>query len=149
MNGAKRNARRHRLGCGSHHLGLRTPGDFDGVIGTVQRESIDGLVVFVDSLTNTLQSRILDLAMRSRLPLITEFRDWTDSDGLPTYGPSSISRSARVADYVDRIVKGANPAEMPIEQPTGFDFIINLKSALAPGVTIPPALLSQTTEIIQ
>ena len=94
-------------------------------------------------------ARVVAFAVEQRLPAIYETRLYTDVGGLMNYGVQSVERYYRAATYVDRILKGAQPSELPIEQPTVFDFVINLKAARAIGLTIPPTVLQQATEILQ
>jgi putative tryptophan/tyrosine transport system substrate-binding protein len=89
------------------------------------------------------------LALQSRVPAMYGWRIFADAGGLMTYGPSSPGIQYRAAYYVDRLLKGAKPADLPVEQPTKFEFVINLKTAQALGLTIPPTLLFQATEVIQ
>jgi putative ABC transport system substrate-binding protein len=93
--------------------------------------------------------RIMEFAMAQRLPVLSQTRTFTDAGGLIYYGSNRLVQFHRAATYVDRILKGANPAEMPVEQPTEFELIINLRTAKALGVTVPRAVLDQATEVIQ
>jgi putative ABC transport system substrate-binding protein len=86
-------------------------------------------------------SSIVDFATKNRLPMISEIRPFADEGGLMTYGPSVADMCRRSATYVDRILKGAKPADLPVEQPTRFDLVVNLKTAKALGLTIPPSIL--------
>jgi putative ABC transport system substrate-binding protein len=137
------------LGLAVSSLGIRTPDDVDGAFQTARRDRLEGLVVFVDALTNVHVRQIVEQARDARLPVMSEFRTWTTAGGLMSYGPSSASQARAASDFVDRILKGGNPAEMPIEQPTEFDFVINVSTAQSLGLTIPQAMLGQVTEIIQ
>ena len=95
------------------------------------------------------RAKIAELAVTHRLPSIFNERAFVEAGGLMSYGPSLTERGQRLAAYVDKILKGAKPADLPIEQPTTFDFVINLKTAQALGLTIPPSLLFQATEVIR
>jgi putative ABC transport system substrate-binding protein len=92
---------------------------------------------------------ITDLAVQSRLPGLFPVREYIEAGGLLAYGPAILQAHRRSATLVDRILKGARPADLPVEQPTEFDFIVNQRTARALGLTIPPSVLAQATEIIQ
>ena len=95
------------------------------------------------------RKRIADFALKSRLPSMYNNREYVDAGGLMSYGADLADSYRRVAYYVDRILKGAKPADLPVEQPTKFEFVINLKTAKQIGVTIPPDLLARATKIIR
>ena len=107
------------------------------------------LLVFEDPLTYSTRRQIAELATKFRLPTISGFRDFAEAGGLMSYGADRRQMSRRAAEYVDKILKGAKPADLPIEQPTKFEFVINLKTARALGLTIPPSVLSRADEVIQ
>jgi putative ABC transport system substrate-binding protein len=112
-------------------------------------EHLDALIVVHNALTGDRRPMIIDRAARSRLPAMYEYREWVSTGGLMAYGPSRSAIWYRAAQYVDKILKGAKPADLPVEQPREFDFVINLKTAQALGLTIPQHVLLQATEIIQ
>jgi putative ABC transport system substrate-binding protein len=93
--------------------------------------------------------RLVDLAAKHRLPALYTWRWFVDAGGLMAYGPNVADNFRRIASYVDKILKGANPADLPVEQPTKFQLVINLKTAKALGLTIPPSLLARADEVIQ
>ena len=93
--------------------------------------------------------RIVDLAVTHHMPGIFEWREFAEAGGLMSYGPSIADMYRRLATYVDKILKGAKPGDLPVEQPTKFDFVINLKTAKALGLTIPPSVLVRADQIIE
>ena len=109
----------------------------------------EALLVLSAPLFNQQERRVVELAARSRLPTIYPFRFFVAAGGLMSYGPSLRDLNRRVAYYVDRILKGTKPADLPVEQPTKFELVINLKTAKALGLTIPPTLLFLADEVIQ
>ena len=98
---------------------------------------------------DNLLGRVADLAATSRLPAMYDWRAYVDAGGLMSYGPNMPHMQRRAASYVDKILKGTKPADLPIEQPTTFDLVINLKAAKALGLTIPPTILFQANEVLQ
>jgi putative ABC transport system substrate-binding protein len=107
------------------------------------------VVIFADALMVFHEKKLADLALQNRLPAIFGFREFADQGGLVSYGASFREQYRRLAWYVDRILKGANPADLPIEQPTKFELVINLKTAKALGLEIPPQLLALADEVIE
>jgi putative ABC transport system substrate-binding protein len=131
------------------HLPVRGPNEFDGAFGALKEESADALLVVADSLFNLHRARLADLAARNRLPSMYGFREFVEAGGLMSYGPSVSAVFRRAATYVDKILKGAKPADLPVEQPTTFELVINLKTAKALGLTIPPSLLQRADQVIE
>jgi putative ABC transport system substrate-binding protein len=123
--------------------------DLPGAFTAMQRERAQALIVQVSPLTSDHHKRIAELAAQYRLPAMYEVRGFVESGGLMSYGPSIVDMYRRAATYVDKILKGAKPADLPIEQPTKFELVINLKAAKALGLTIPPALLVRADQVIQ
>ena len=109
----------------------------------------DALYVCIDPLTNTHRIRIHTLALAARLPTIHGLREFVEAGGLMSYGPNLPDQFRRAADYVDKILRGAKPADLPVEQPTKFDFVINLTTAKALGLTIPESFLLRADEVIE
>jgi putative ABC transport system substrate-binding protein len=137
------------LGVKLQSVEVRGPDDFPSAFSAITRASPDALITFSDPLTNSERRRIVDFAVRSRLPMISETRSFADTGGLMTYGASVADLVRRSAIYVDKILKGAKPADLPVEQPTKFELVVNLKAAKALGLTIPPSLLLRADQVIQ
>ena len=137
------------LGLRLQSLEVRTPSDFDGAFATAREDRADALIAFSDPLINSHRRRIVDFTAVSRLPSMYTYREFVDAGGLIAYGPSSTDLFRRAAAYVDRILKGAKPADLPVERPTKFELMINLKTAKALGLTIPPSLLLRADQVIE
>jgi putative ABC transport system substrate-binding protein len=137
------------LGVSLHSVEVRSAEDFDSALATLARERPDALITLADALMLTHHRRIVAFATEHRLAMISEIKDFAEAGGLMTYGPSGRDLWRRAAAYVDKILKGAKPAELPIEQPMKFELVINLKTARELGLTIPPLLLYQADEIIR
>jgi putative ABC transport system substrate-binding protein len=137
------------LGLRLRVVQVRELKEFDDAFAMMKNERVPALLVLADPLVNDNRARIVAFAATNRLPAIYPYRTFVDAGGLMSYGvdPSDLSR--RAATYVDRILKGAKPAELPIEQPTKFELIINLKTAKALGLTIPPSLLLRADQVIK
>jgi putative ABC transport system substrate-binding protein len=128
---------------------VRATDELERAFATVSPQTADALVVFAEELMASNAGKVVELVASTRLPAMYETRPFMDAGGLMAYGPNAPGLFRRAAYYVDRILKGASPADLPIEQPREFDFAINLKTAQALGLTIPPHVLLQATEIIQ
>jgi putative tryptophan/tyrosine transport system substrate-binding protein len=138
------------LGVQLQLLTARDPTEIDQAFAAAIREEAGALVVFADGgAFLSHRAQLADLALTHRLPSIFNGRMFVEAGGLMSYGPSPAERGQRLAAYVDKLLKGAKPADLPIEQPTQFEFVINLKTAQALGLTIPPMLLFQATEVIR
>jgi putative ABC transport system substrate-binding protein len=124
-------------------------GDYEGAFSALAAERADALFVVSNPLLNRDRKRIIALAARHRLPAIYEWRESAEDGGLLAYGAKVRELNRRVAAYVDKILKGAKPGDLPVEQPTTFELVINLKTAKALGLTIPPSLLARADEVIQ
>ena len=125
------------------------PEALEAVFAAMQRERAQALIVQLNPFTSEHRKLIAELAARHRLPAIFEARASVDAGGLLSYGTSLLERSRRAAHYVDKIFKGAKPADLPIEQPTVYELVINLRTAKALGLTIPQSLLVRADEVIQ
>jgi putative tryptophan/tyrosine transport system substrate-binding protein len=138
------------LGLYLHVVELHRAEELDTAFAAMTQARADALIVLTDPvLLNKLHGRTVDLAATYRLPAIYPWRYYVDAGGLMFYGASVPDVSRRLAVYVDKILKGAKPGELPVEQATTFERVINLKTAEALGLTIPPTLLFQATEIIR
>ena len=137
------------LGVPLQSVEVRHMDDIGPAVAAAARERAGGLLVLSDALTNTHRGRIVELANKNRLPTMYFSREWVDEGGLMAYGPRWRDLYRRAATYVDKILKGARPGDLPIEQPTTFDLVVNLKTARALGLTIPQRVLQQATEVIQ
>ena len=129
-------------------LGVREPGDFDAAFAAMAKERPDALLVVTDALVGASQQRVLDFVAHNEIPAMYEFGPIVRNGGLISYGPRPDDVSSRVAVYVDRILKGAKPADLPVEQATQFELVINQKTAKSLGVTVPSALLLRADEVI-
>lgn len=116
---------------------------------TFEGERTDALIVFSDALFNNARQEIIALAAKHNLPVMYEGREFVDDGGLISYGPNIAEMTRRSATFVDKILKGANPADLPIEQPIRFELAINAKSAKALGISLPPSLLARADEVIE
>ena len=124
--------------------------DLDRAFSTVTKGRAQALIVPVGNpITVARKDKVAHFAQRSRLPSIYGVREYVDAGGLMSYGPSTADLFRRAATYVDKILKGAKPADLPVEQPTKFELVINLKTAKALGLTIPPSLLQRADHVIQ
>jgi putative tryptophan/tyrosine transport system substrate-binding protein len=128
---------------------VRVPEEIPGAIAQAKTLGADGLLVLGDAMLNTPPNRVSGLAVQAGLPALHSVRDPVLVGGLLSYTPNPLAIARRHAQYVDRILRGASPAEMPVEQPTEYLLIINLKTAKALGVTVPASLLSQANEVIE
>ena len=137
------------LGVQLHALEVHHADELEHAFDTATGEGAGALIVFGDFLLGTHRTRILHLAAKSRLPVMSEERAYVDAGGLMSYGPSLADIYRRAAGYVHKILKGAKPADLPVEQPIKFELVINLKTAKALGITIPLHLLRLADEVLQ
>jgi putative ABC transport system substrate-binding protein len=113
------------------------------------KERVGALLVVADALFAAHRERIAQLAIKNRLPSVAHFREFVDAGSLMSYGPNLVVQWRRAAVFVDKILRGAKPAELPVEQPTQFELVLNLKTAKALGLTLPPALLQRADDVIR
>ena len=138
-----------RLGLQLHRIDVRTSGEFERAYAEAKRAADEAVDVLASPFFNANRGRLVQLASRDRLPAIYESREYAVSGGFMTYGQDLAVLFRRAATYVDRILKGAKPSELPWEQPTKFELVINIKTAKALGITIPKSLLLRADEVIQ
>ena len=138
-----------RLGIRFQAVEARDESEISSAFQTMTEARVDGLVVVLSPLFAVSRQTMVQLAAMSRLPTISSDRGFAAAGGLMAYGPGVAELWHRAASHVAKILKGAKPADLPVEQPTTFDFAINLKTAQALGLTIPPSVLAQATEVIQ
>jgi ABC-type uncharacterized transport system substrate-binding protein len=130
-------------------LEARAPNQFDGAFAAMTKERVDALLVVADSLFNLHRTWLADHAAKNRLPSMYGIKENVDAGGLMSYGPNLPEFYRRSATFVDKILKGTKPGDLPIEQPTKFELVINLKTAKALGLTIPPSLLLRADQVIE
>ena len=130
-------------------LEVRNVNDLDGAFQAARRAQAGGLIVAQTPPINSDLKRVVNLAAKSRLPAIYADKNWTDAGGLMSYSTNTVDVYRRAAGYVDKILKGAKPADLPVEQPTKFEFVINLKTAKQIGLTIPPNVLARADRVIR
>jgi putative ABC transport system substrate-binding protein len=139
----------HNLGLRLLRVEAREPAEFAGALSTAVKDRADALLMVTDAMFSTNQKLIVELAGKRRLPSISGRLGFAVDGGLIQYGPSTFDMARRAASYVDKILKGAKPGDLPVEQPTKFELVINLKTAKALGLTIPQSVLVRADEVIQ
>ena len=137
------------LGISVVPLGVRAPEDFGAAFAAMNRDMPDAILMVSDPLTNLNRGKVFEFAQAHRLPAIYEYEFIARSGGLMSYGPDLGESFDRVGDLVDRILKGASPADLPFEQPTRFQFVINMKTAKALGFEVPPTLLAFADDVVE
>jgi len=137
------------LGVQLQSVEVRVPNDFDSAFKAVIRDRAQAILTHSGSLANNNRARILDFAVKNRLPAMYGDTEFVEAGGLISYAPSHADMNRRAAIYVDKILKGAKPADLPVEQPKKFEFIINLKAAKQIGLTIPPNVLARADKVIR
>jgi putative tryptophan/tyrosine transport system substrate-binding protein len=137
------------LGIELELLEARSPGDFDAAFATIDREGTRALLILVDPMFIINSQKLVEFSTRNELAAITGARTFVDAGGLMTYGPNYRGIYRLSATYVDEILKGTKPADLPVQQPTKFELVINLKTAKALGLNVPPTLLARADEVIE
>jgi putative tryptophan/tyrosine transport system substrate-binding protein len=137
------------LGFRLHNVEVRDPAELDTALARLLKDRPAALLLPPDTMIHTSRARIAEFALKHNLPSVSVWREYAEAGGLLVYGVSIPDLFRRSVSYIDRILKGANPGDLPIEQPTKLDVIVNLKTAKALGLTIPPAVLARADEVIQ
>jgi putative ABC transport system substrate-binding protein len=137
------------LGITLQDRGVKDPNELEVILGVVSKDRPDGFLALMDPVLNSYQKRILDFLAKNRLPAMFENKNWVEAGGLISYGASYPDAHRRAATLMDKILKGAKPADLPVEQPTKFELVINLKTAKQIGVTIPPNVLARADKVIR
>ena len=137
------------LGLHIQSLEVRSPNDFDGAFAAAKREGAHALIAAASPIISTHRARILEFASKNRLPAIFGSPEMVEAGGLMSYSPDFSEQFRRAAVFVDKILKGAKPADLPVEQPTKFEFVINLKTAKQIGLTMPPNLVARASRVIR
>ena len=137
------------LGITLQDRGVKDPNELDMVFAVMTKDRPDGFLALMDPVLNSNQKRILDFLAQNRLPAIFENKDWVEAGGLISYGANYADANRHAAMLMDKILKGAKPADLPVEQPTKFELVINLKTAKQIGVTIPQSVLIKADRVIQ
>jgi putative ABC transport system substrate-binding protein len=127
----------------------RAPEEIEGAFSAMAKARAEALVVFTEPMLYAQRSQLAELAARNRLPAVHMIKGHAEAGDLIAYGPDYRDLYRRVAEIVDKILKGAKPADLPIEEPTKFELVINLKTAKALGLTIPPSLLQRADQVIE
>jgi putative ABC transport system substrate-binding protein len=123
--------------------------DFDAAFSAMAKEGVDSLIVLVNPMFFLQRKHIIERVANYRLPAIYEWKSFAQSGGLISYGADVLDVYRRAAGYVDKILKGAKPADLPIQQPTKFELVVNLKTAKALGLTVPQSILARADEVIE
>ena len=137
------------LRMGVQSLAVRAPEEIEDAFAAIVRERPGALLVLADRVFLHSRARIVDFEAKHRLPGVYAYRELVEAGGLMSFGPSYAGMHRRAAYFVDRILKGAKPADLPVEQPEKFELIINLKTAKALGLTIPPSVILRADEVIE
>ena len=130
-------------------LEVRSLDDFDSAFARAKRDGAQALITTPGGLIATQQRQVLDFAAKNRLPAMYPTSEFVEAGGLMSYGPNYTDLWRRAADFVDKILKGTKPADIPVEQPTKFEFVVNLKAAKQIGVTVPPNVLARADRVIR
>jgi putative ABC transport system substrate-binding protein len=130
-------------------LRVLEPDQFQRAYAAMTKERAQALIIFAGSFTNLHRQELLELAAKIRIPTMCDNPEWSEAGGLISYGHDRRDQYRRAATYVDKILKGAKPADLPVQQPMKFEIVINLKTAKQLGVTIPPSVLARADRVIK
>jgi putative tryptophan/tyrosine transport system substrate-binding protein len=128
---------------------IKTAEDIEGAFSAMTRNRVDAVLLLSSPLTFPNRARLAELALKARLPMLVPLREYVEAGFLLSYGPSYVEHCRQAATYVDKILKGAKPADLPVQLPRTLQLVINLKTAKALGVTIPVSLLTRADEVIE
>jgi ABC-type uncharacterized transport system substrate-binding protein len=137
------------LGVSLQDWGVKDPSELDTVFALMTKDRLDGFLALMDPVLNSYQKRILDFLAQNRLPAIFQDKTWVEAGGLISYGANYAEAHRRAAALMDKVLKGTKPADLPVEQPTRFELVINLITAKQIGVTIPPNVLARADRVIR
>jgi putative tryptophan/tyrosine transport system substrate-binding protein len=137
------------LGVALQDRGVKDPNDLEVVFAVMTKDRPDGFLALMDPVLNSYQKRILDFLAQNRLPAMFENKNWVEAGGLISYGANYADAHRRAATLIDKILKDAKPADLPVEQPTKFELVVNLKTAKQIGLTIPPNVLARADKVIR
>ena len=137
------------LGLTIHYIPVRSEKEFDPAFAAITKEGAEAIIILPDALMMQHRARVIEFAMKQRIPAVSGWPAFARSGGIMTYGPNMREAFRALARSVDKVLKGANPAEVPVEQPTRFQLVVNVKAARAIGLTLPPFLLARADEVIE
>jgi putative ABC transport system substrate-binding protein len=137
------------IGVQLQYVDVRGPKDIEPAFQEASNGRADAILVLAGPVFNSPRSQVVDLAVKSRLPAIYDRQDFAEVGGLMSYGTSVVDLDRRAATFVDKILKGSKPGDLPVEQPTKFELVINLKTAKQIGLTIPPNVLARADKVIR
>jgi putative ABC transport system substrate-binding protein len=138
-----------KLGLRLSLRSVQSPGDIDAAFAALTRARVGALIIATDPFITAQRAQVVRLATASGIPTVASLRYFVDAGGLIAYGPSLFDPFRRAATYVDKILKGAKPTDLPVEQPTKFELVINRKTAQALGLEVPPTLLATADDVIE
>ena len=137
------------VGVALQYHQVRATADFHAAFDAIVKDNANALLAFPEGVTMTHRQQMAEFAVKHHLPSVFGWREYVEAGGLMAYGPNRLETAKRLAVFVDKILKGSKPAELPVEQPSKFEFVINLKTAKALGLTIPPSLLARADQVIE